>query len=140
MLDCQGFEFGVALLLYHLSRLGTEGLNPVRVELILDDKDKKTAGQLIHMLKKHAQVSESIELALAEALAARNRLMHRVLIDNVESLVTEEGRSSLVKEIRSLRSKVRKADKKLQPFIMAFNESIGLDMDELEKEVRGKLS
>jgi hypothetical protein len=35
-------------------------------------------------------------------LAARNRLIHRVLIENVEKLRTIEGRTAVIKEIREL--------------------------------------
>ena len=40
LMDCQGFELGVALLLLHFSRLGTRGLAPEKVYLILEDKEK----------------------------------------------------------------------------------------------------
>jgi hypothetical protein len=58
--DCQGFEYGLTLLLFHLSRIGTKGLDPVNIAKIMDNKAKKTTGQLIAMLKKHATVSAGI--------------------------------------------------------------------------------
>jgi len=141
MMDCQSFEYQIALLLYHFSRLGVKGLDPTKVVLILDGQDKRTAGQLIATLKEHVNVSDSIEQALRQALAARNHLMHRVLVDNVERLMDEEGRTSLVKEIRLLRSKVQSAAKKLQPFISGFIEALdGIDEKKFEAEVREKLS
>jgi hypothetical protein len=141
LMDCQGFEFGVGLLLFHLSRLGTTGLDPAKMSLILDDKEKKTAGQLISMLKKHVTVSEGIETALEEALAARNQLIHRVLIDNVERIPQAETRAALVKEVRALRSKVQKADKMLRPFVVAFNAALdGLNQQKLEQELKEMLS
>ena len=73
LLDCQGFEFMVALLLFHLGRVGNKELDPAQLSRILDNKDKKTAGQLLTMLKKHVRVSEGILRALEEALAARKR-------------------------------------------------------------------
>ena len=42
--DCQKFEFGIVLLLDHLSRIGAEGLNPADIRLILNNETKKTAG------------------------------------------------------------------------------------------------
>lgn len=141
LLDCQGFEFGVALLLFHFSRLGAKGLDPEKVSLILDDKEKKTAGQLIAMLKKHLTVSEGIETALEEALVARNYLIHRALIDNVEQLERAETRAALVKEIRRLRSKVRKADTMLGKFTMAFSKALdGVDPQKMEQELKQLLS
>jgi hypothetical protein len=74
------------------------------------------------MLKKHLTVSEGIEQSLDQGLAARNRLIHRVLIDNVAQFARAETRAALVKEIRALRRKVNKGDKLLGPFILVFNE------------------
>jgi len=138
LLDCQGFELGVALLLLYFSRLGTIGLKPEKIFDILDNKDKKTAGQLIAMLKKHIKVSEGIEENLAEALKARNQLVHRVLIDNIEDFLESETRNLLVKKIRKLRSQVRKSDKQLRPLITAFGEGLdGVKQEEIEREVKG---
>jgi hypothetical protein len=141
LLDCQGFEFGVALLLFHLARLGATGLDPTKISLILENQDKRTAGQLIVLLKKHAKVSGGIETALEDALVARNILIHRVLIDNIEQVAQAETRSSLVLEIRALRTKVQKAKKLLHPFVAAFGEALdGVEQRKIEQEVRQSLS
>jgi hypothetical protein len=141
LLDCQGFEFGIALLLFHLARLGSVGLDPRKVSLILENQDKKTAGQLMKLLKKHVTVSEGIEVALEEALAARNTLIHRVLIDNAERMPQAETREALVREIRMLRTQVQRAKKLLHPFIVAFGEALdGVQQQEIEQEARRVLS
>jgi hypothetical protein len=57
-------------------------------------------------------------------LASRTVLIHRILIDNAEKLFQAETRASLIQEIRSLRAKVQKADKKLRPFIQAFGRTL----------------
>jgi uncharacterized protein YutE (UPF0331/DUF86 family) len=107
----------------------------------LDDKEKRTAGQLVRTLKKHLKISEGIETALEEALSARNRLIHRVLVDNIERLPEESTRNALVREIRSLRSKVQKADQMLRPFIAGLSEALdGVDHAQIEAELRQRLS
>jgi len=139
--DCQQFEFGITLLLYHFSRLGTKGLDPADILLILDNKAKKTAGQLIVMLKKHLAVSAGIEEALEEGLAERNFLIHRALIDNAERFVKAETRNALIKEIRKARGKVQKADKMLRPFILGLSAALdGVEHSKIEMEIRDLLS
>jgi hypothetical protein len=141
LLDCQSFEYGVAYLLFHFARLGTVGLNAERVSLILDDKEKRTAGQLVAMLKKHVKVSPELEAALEEALKARNHLVHRVLTDNIDKMAIPDGREELVREIRSRRGKVRKASEALRPFIAAFADALdGLDQQAMEQQIRASLS
>lgn len=141
LLDCQTFEFSVALLLFHFARLGAIGLEPGKISQILDDKEKRTAGQLVSMLRKHIKVSPGLETGLEEALKARNYLIHRVFTDNVERMRRPEGRQELVREIRSRRAKVRKAHERLGKFIIAFSAALdGLDQKTIEREVRASLS
>jgi hypothetical protein len=137
LMDCQGFEYGVALLLFHFGRLGSPGLDPNKLADVLDDTDKKTAGQLVAMLKRHVTVSDGIDQALTEALAARNRLIHRILIENIEQVVTEDGRAALTKQIRRLRTMVQKGDSMLRPFINAFSEATdGVELARVHEEAR----
>jgi hypothetical protein len=139
--DCQQFEFGIALLLFHFSRLGSDGLDTANILLILDNKAKKTAGQLIVMFKKHLKLSPGIEEALEAALSARNFLIHRSLIDNAEQFAKADTRMALIKEIRRSRAKVQKADKMLQPFILGLSAALdGVEHAKIEMEVRDLLS
>ena len=57
--DCQGFEFGLALQLYYFSpRLGVAGLDAAALKRILDNDDKRTAGQLVDMMKEETPAEE----------------------------------------------------------------------------------
>jgi hypothetical protein len=140
LLDCQTFEYLVGLLLYYLGLLhGDTGLYK-KMDLILDNVDKKTAGQLIVLLKKHVIVSEGIENALEKALRARNQLIHRVMVDNFQKIVREEPRAALVKEVRRLRGQVKECEKTLTPFLEFFEESLGIKYKEFEKQIRENFS
>lgn len=90
LFDCQSFEYGIAYLLYLFSRMGAKGLDTENAVAILEDEEKKTAGQLIGILKKYLEVSEGIEESLTEALKARNKLIHRYLVENVERMAETE--------------------------------------------------
>jgi hypothetical protein len=138
--DCQGLEYGIALLLFHFARHGHPGLDLDALTRIMDNQDKKSLGQLIHMLKKNLRVSPGTETALKEGLDARNLIVHRVLVDNVESFPFPEKRTALIKEIRRLGRKVRDANMMLQPFIFAFSEALGVKQEEMEKEVKALFS
>jgi hypothetical protein len=139
LFDCQSFEYGIAYLLYLFSRLGVKDLDTRRTISILDDEEKKTAGQLIGMLKKHLAVSEGIEDGLTKALQARNQLVHRFLIENVERMADPKEHENLSIEIRTLRSRVRKAHKQLDPFVKAVAETLdGLAIDEFAAEAKAK--
>lgn len=117
--DCQSFEYCIAYLLYLFSRLGTPDLDPNHCAAILDNEEKKTAGQLAQLLRKHLRISENLEEGLAKALQARNHLVHRFLIENVERMLEVREHDALVKEIRDFRSSVRQCQRQLDPLVRA---------------------
>lgn len=140
LVDSQGFEYGVALLLLHLSRIGVPGLEPSEHFAIMDNTSKRTAGQLVSMLKKRVTVSPEFEAALGDALDARNFLIHRSFMDNVERVADASSREALTKEFRKLRSRIQKAEKLIRPFVDFFSSALdGLDQAGLEAEVRSAM-
>jgi hypothetical protein len=139
LFDCQTFEYGIAYLIYLFSRLGTVGLSTDKACSILDGEEKKTAGQLIGMLKKHVELSPSIEGDMATALKARNKLVHHYLVDNVERMADVKEHKRLVSEIRSLRSQVRKSHKQLEPFVALLAKIVdGFDFEDFSSDAKEK--
>ncbi|MCH7958657.1 MAG: hypothetical protein IID08_00910 [Candidatus Hydrogenedentes bacterium] len=139
LFDCQTFEYGMAYLLYLLSRFGTVGLNPKYTIAILEHDEKKTAGQLITLLKKHAHVSDGLEQKLSAGLEARNELIHRYLVENIERMTDPAQHDKMVSEIRLLRSKVQKSDKSLEPFLSFLMETVdGIKMGDLANDAKAK--
>ena len=140
LFDCQTFEQDIAFMLYLFAQFGLEGFNVNHLQAILDNKEKKTAGQLIRLLKTHITIREDLEETLSNSLEARNILIHRFLIENVERFLDSNEREKLIKEIRSLRSRVRKSHKKLDPVIKAMAELLtGVSLDDISNEVKAKL-
>jgi hypothetical protein len=138
--DCQAFEFQIGCMLLFFARFGTVGLDPDGILAILDGDAKKTAGQLIKMLKDPLKVSAGIETALAEALDARNNIVHRFLIANLERLADPACHRNLIRELRLLRGKVQAAVKKVQPFVAGLAEALtGIDGDQVRDEARRRL-
>ncbi len=117
--DCQAFEFGIVYLLDLFARFGAEGLDTKNTASILDNEEKKTLGQLIGLLKKHLKVSKNLEDSLSKALKARNKLIHRYFVENIERIADPSKHEKIVKEIRLLRSQVRKSHQQLDPFVKA---------------------
>jgi hypothetical protein len=137
--DCQGFEYSVAYLLFLLSRLGVPGLNPADTMAILDHEAKKTAGQLVALLRQRVTLSDGIEKALTDALDARNELVHRYFTANLERLAEPANHASIVKEIRRLRSRVRRVQKLLDPFVKELATSVlGLDLQQVEEDAKSQ--
>ena len=139
LFDCQAFENAIAYFLFLLSRMGESALDPARCAAILDGEEKKTAGQLIVMLRNRVTLSEGLEEALTKALIARNRLIHWYLLENVELMMEVGQHERLVKEIGGLRSEVRRSQRQLAPFIKAFAETLdGISPDAWATEAKSK--
>lgn len=139
LFDCQSFESSITYFLYLLGRVGTKDLNPADFAAILDGDEKKTAGQLIFLLKKKVKVSDDIEEVLSVALQARNKLIHRYLYENIERMTDFGEHEKIVAEIHALRSKVQRCQKKLDPFVKHLAMMAdGLDVGSLTDEVKRK--
>lgn len=137
LFDCQCFESSIAYFLYLLGRFGTKDLNPSNIAAILDGDEKRTAGQLIVLLKKRVKVSDDIEAVLSIALRARNKLIHRYLYENIERLMDLNEHEKIVAEILLLRSKVQRCQKKLDPFVKSLALLVdGLDVDQLMADAK----
>lgn len=135
--DCQSFEYCIAYLIYLFSRFGATEIDISRAESILNDDEKRTAGQLILLLKKHVTVSKKIEDGLIIALQARNRLIHRYLIDNIERMTDQNEHKKITKEIRDLRAQVRKSCKQLDSFVRLIAEMLdGIQITQYESEIK----
>lgn len=141
LLDCQHFEYGIALALFHLSRIGQAPFAPADLARILDNQDKRTAGQLIAMLKKDRAPDGALELILEAGLSARNTLVHRVLADNIEMFPKAETRAVLLKEIKRLRRTVGNANKALEPLVTGLSQLLdGVSHEALLVEMKALFS
>jgi hypothetical protein len=139
LFDCQSFEHGIAYFLYLMPRLGVVGLYPAKCTAIMDHEEKRTAGQLMGLLKSHVRVSDGIEQGLVAALQARNKLVHRYLVDNAERFVDLREHDKIVREIRTLRSTIRKGHARLQPFVEHLAQKLdGIDVTALGAEAKQK--
>ena len=118
-----------------MSRSGSTGLSVDQTYAIMEGDQKRTVGQLIQMLKQHTDVSVEMEKILREALIARNRLIHRVLVERTGDTVTDGGRVSIKREIGNLRCKVLAGSDLLRPIIDTFTKVLDdFDMDAQRKE------
>ncbi len=132
LFTCQHFEHSLALILYYFSRTGETDLRPEMLRDVLDQRTKKTTGGPITMIKTHLDACANVEALLADALDARNSIVHRSMVETAEDLGTPEGRKSTIDNIRRLRAIVHNANQVLNPFICTLMEELdGVDMSNL---------
>jgi hypothetical protein len=134
--DSQAFEQGLIYLLYLLSKLeGTEDLEQRSIEDILENKKKKTAGQIIGILKKHVSLTAEVEGILSDALDERNFIIHRFFTDNIERILDPKEIDNLVNDIKKRRHAMGKCRAYFDTAIKTLAEAIdGVSIDHIEKK------
>ena len=117
LLECQTLELGIGLLLHYLSRKGIAKITVEQTLAIMENRDKKTLGQLIGLLNNNLNVSDDAEVKLTEALRARNILVHRFLIENCDKTANHISRGEVIKALQALCVKVRQGRDIIHPVI-----------------------
>lgn len=126
LLDCQRLEAALKHLLLCCARLGLGGFDLAYVEQVFDGDVKKTAGQLLALLKEKVDVTPDAEELLAQGIRSRNLFIHHFLMDNIAKVLEPVSRDSLVVELRSLRGEVQQAEHFLRPLVTTLARAAGL--------------
>jgi hypothetical protein len=137
--QAQTIEYGLKLLLWTLSSIGMQGVSLSDATDIIEDRNKKTMGQALTLLRKHGRFDSPSEKLLLDALRARNTFIHGFLIESVERVMDPELRPGVVAEIKALRKTIRAGDKVVREFIAELHRSAGLDPDETQAEFEEEL-
>jgi hypothetical protein len=126
LLDCQRLEAALKGLLLCFARLGVGDFEIGYVESVFDGEAKKTAGQLLSMLKEKVDVATDAEQILAQGIAARNVFIHHFLIDNIAKVLDPASRERLVAELRMVRAEVQAAEHSLRPLLVELARTAGI--------------
>ena len=136
LLDCQAFEFNLSHLLRLLVECGACSVDIELARLMVEGNEKKTAGQLIGMLKKFMHVESEIEDELREALKFRNHIVHRFFIEGTERFATISAREELKSDLIKMRTCVYLVANKIHDLAAHFSQQAGFDYDKGISEAR----
>jgi hypothetical protein len=137
---CQGLEYGLKVLLVAMAELGFGGFAVGEATDIIEDRTKRTLGQVLRTLQQSVRISDGWRTTLEQALAARNRFVHGFLIESVERMADPATRPDVLADIKRIRSTVLEGDRTLRQMletIFAYGGSdFGTLMAEVDAEVR----
>jgi hypothetical protein len=88
--------------------------------------DKKTAGAVVSLLRRHLELEPELDALLAEALRNRNFLIHRFFVERAELFFYEEGRQLMIEELHQTTQVFRRADKHLETVFFEQGGKFGL--------------
>lgn len=130
--DTQVLEFGLVLLMALATRYDEADFGSHAVESLSSVDAGKTVGELFRAVRKKEHFTSPERKAIHKAIRLRNDLVHRFMVQKVEALLTEEGRQSLLREIRGIRQAVQRGDRIVASLIDRYLEEYGTSLEELQ--------
>lgn len=133
---CQQFEYGIKFLLVVMAETGFAKVAMPDAVAVIENRDRKTLGQLLKLLKRTVTISDGWLDALEGGLSARNNIIHRFLIENTDRIVDPETRPGAVAELKKLRKLVLAGDRAVREMIETVYASRGIDWQAMEHSFR----
>lgn len=131
----QRLEFGLTLLLAFAVKYDDATIGKSSVDRLSSIDAEKTLGELWHAVKKSEYVTRAEQKKIRKAIKERNILVHSYLIDKGEMLLTREGRSEMLADIRRMQVSLRKADEIVESLVDRYLVDNNADLDEITKQL-----
>ncbi|TFH50671.1 MAG: hypothetical protein E4H01_01765 [Lysobacterales bacterium] len=131
----QRLEFGLTLLLAFAVKYDDATIGKSSVDRLSSIDAEKTLGELWHAIKKSEHVTRAEQKKIRKAIKDRNVLVHSYLIDKGEMLLTREGRSEMLVDIRRMQASLRKADEIVESLVDRYLLEHNADLDEITKQL-----
>jgi hypothetical protein len=129
----QVFEAGIANLILISERMQGRHLSDSDVDSRFEALWRKTLGTLLALVRD-GQLLGTDELDLCQdALATRNRLIHRFWRDEIEHTITPDGRQYLCDEVDAMRRLFIRADKAATEVMLRIGAPGGLTAEMIQE-------
>jgi|SRR5690554_5302095 len=103
--------------------------------LIFEESEKKTLGQLLGLTKSLTDISEDFSVVLNKALKERNRLIHNFYREHAQNLIHLSGRKIIISELIQMIKIFEQADVLVTPVYLSLWEKLGLSEAMIEEEL-----
>ena len=131
----QRLEFGLTLLLAFAVKFDEATIGRSTVDRLSTKDAEKTLGELWHAVKKSEYVTRAEQKQIRKAIKERNILVHTYLVDKGELLLTPEGRSEMLADIRRIQDLFRKADEIVESLVDRYLSEHEVDLDEVTRQL-----
>jgi uncharacterized protein YutE (UPF0331/DUF86 family) len=131
----QRLEFGLTLLLAFAVKFDEATIGRSTVDRLSTKDAEKTLGELWHAVKKSEYVTRAEQKQIRKAIKERNILVHTYLVDKGELLLTPEGRSEMLADIRRIQDLFRKADEIVESLVDRYLSEHEVDLDEITRQL-----
>jgi uncharacterized protein YutE (UPF0331/DUF86 family) len=131
----QRLEFGLTLLLAFAVKFDEATIEKSTVDRLSTKDAEKTLGELWHAVKKSEYVTRAEQKKIRKAIKERNMLVHSYLVDKGELLLTPEGRTEMLRDIRRIQNLLRKADEIVESLVDRYLAEHDVDLEEITRQL-----
>lgn len=126
MYQVQCFERTLAILLVTAYAPDLQEITRPQYEELLGKYFQRTLGTLINQLREFITISRQLETTLSRALQKRNWLVHRYFWERAITFMREDGRESMIKELREIGQFFEDMDLKLTTIVEEWGRKQGI--------------
>lgn len=135
MYMAQVLERTLALALATVYGPGPGKLVRHQYDALLESNFQKTLGALVKKLRKSVPISEELEALLSESLRKRNWLAHNYFWERAVTFNKEDGRQSMIKELKAIVDYFERVDAKFSAIIREWGDKHGVTQEIVENEM-----
>lgn len=136
MYQVQCFERTLAILLVTAYAPDLQEITRSQYEELLGRYFQRTLGNLINQLREFITVSRYLEITLSRALQKRNWLVHHYFWERAITFLREDGRESVIKELRKIGEFFEDMDLRLTTIVKEWGRKQGITEETTQRRIQ----
>jgi hypothetical protein len=137
--NSQHMEFSIAFSITMLKQLDSSAFSDDEFHGHMDLFSKKTLGRLIGDLKKFVELDDASIEALKLSLNERNYIIHHFFYEDIERLVTIEGRKAMLERVQQARKNMDPGYSILDTIVDTLMSASGMSIEQIMEEVESSI-
>lgn len=136
MYQVQCFERTLAILLITAYAPDLQKITRSQYEELLGRYFQRTLGNLINQLREFVTISRQLETTLSRALQKRNWLVHHYFWERAITFMREDGRESMIEELRGIAQFFEDIDSKLTTIVEEWARKQGITEEAIQRRIQ----
>jgi len=136
MYQVQCFERTLAILLITAYAPDLQKITRSQYEELLGRYFQRTLGNLINQLREFVTISRQLETTLSRALQKRNWLVHHYFWKRGITFMREDGRESMIEELRGIAQFFEDIDSKLTTIVEEWARKQGITEEAIQRRIQ----
>jgi hypothetical protein len=136
MYQAQCLERGLGIALATVYGPGPKKITKAQYDELLESNFQKTLGELVNRIRRSVKIPGKLENTISEALKERNRLAHNYFWEKAVAFTKEDGRQTMIEELREIADFLEATDSELSAIVLQFGEKHGITKETMDRLVK----